>query len=224
MEIKKGKSAVYASLVTPKGELTGFSAIFVPSVKFNKEGVFSADILLSKEDGEKLFNDVKAVRTEQFKNFKKQKTDKVADITAIKPLSTVDEETGEETLDPEGKWILKTKAKAGIKEGKATNKVAVFDAKGNPVKSCKIGAGSTVRLKIDLVGYNVGGKVGVSIKLLAVQIINLVEYKGGAGSGNTFDGFEVEDGYEFNEEDVVEETATEETTQEADDDWEEAGY
>lgn len=223
MEVKIGKSAAYGSLVTPKGELTGFNAIFKPSDKFNKEGVYSADILLSKEEGEAVFEAVKAVRTAQFKNFKKSKGDAVAEITSIKPVAAVNEETGEKVLDPEGKWILKTKAKAGIKDGVATKKIAVFDAKGKPVTSCKIGAGSIVRLKLDLVGYTVAGKIGVSVKLLAVQIINLVEYQG-ASSGNSFDGFDVEEGYEFDEEAAK---AAEEAPEEPDDsdDWDDTqGY
>lgn len=227
MDIKKGKSAVYAQLVTPKGELNGFSSIFVPSTKFNKEGTFSANILISEEEGKKLYEAIKAVRTEQFKNFKKGKGDKVAEITAIKPFSVVDEETGEEVFDKEGRWILKTKLAAKIKDGKATNKVVVFDAKGKPVKACKIGSGSIVRLKIDLIGYSVGGKCGVSIKLLAVQIINLVEYQGGAGSSTSFDGFDVEDGYEFDEASAEEEEETEAEEVEAadDDNWDdEQGY
>lgn len=224
LEIKVGKSAVYAQTVTGKGTLTGFNAIFKPSVMFNKEGVYSADIILNKEDGEKLYNLVKEVRTAQYKNFKKDKGGTVADITAIKPLATVDEETGEATPDIEGRWILKSKAKANIKEGQPTNKIAVFDAKGKPVKACKIGAGSTVRLKLDLVGYSVAGKSGVSIKLLAVQIINLVEYQGGAGSGASFDGFEVEDGYEFDETEMENSETTEASpVADDDDDWEESG-
>lgn len=225
MDVKLGKTCAYASLVTPKGELTGFNAIFIPSTKFVKEGKYNADILLNATEGKKLFETIKEVRTAQFKNFKKGKGDSVADITAIKPLATVNEETGEQELDSEGRWILKTSAKAGIKEGVATNKIAVFDAKGKPIKSCKIGAGSTVRLKIDLVGYTVAGKVGVSVKLLAVQIINLVEYKG-AANGASFEGFEIEEGYEYDETEAEETpTETKEVSEDETDDWnDEQGY
>ena len=220
MEVKIGKSAAYGQLVTPKGTLTGYNAIFKPSDKFNKEGVYSADIILSEAEGKALYEAVKEVRTAQFKHFRK-KGEAVADITSIKPITTVNDETGETVADPENRWILKTKAKAGLKEGKATNKIAVFDAKGKPVTSCKIGAGSTVRLKLDLVGYGVAGKIGVSVKLLAVQIINLVEYQG-AGSSNSFDGFDVEDGYEFDET-MMEEEATEEAEPSTEDDaWDDA--
>lgn len=199
MDIKKGKTAVFAELVTPKGEITGFSAIFVPSTKFNKEGTYSANIILSKEEGEKLLAQIKSVQIEEFKNFKKGKNDKCIEITAVKKLTTVDEETGQEIDDEEGRYVLKTSAKAKITEGKPTNKIVVFDAKGHPVKTAKIGEGTIARLKLNLVGYCVGGKVGVSVRLVAVQIIKLVEYVGKANEAS-FDGFEIEeDGYEFDE-------------------------
>lgn len=216
MDIKKGKTAVFAELVTPKGKITGFSAIFIPSTTFNKEGTYSATIILSKAEGEKLLAQIKSVQIEEFKNFKKGKNDKCTEITAIKKLTTVDEETGQEIDDEEGKYVLKASAKAKITDGKPTNKIAVFDGKGHPVKTCKLGEGSIVRLKLNLVGYNVGGKVGVSVRLVAVQIVKLVEYVGKA-NGASFDGFEVEDdGYEYDE---TAQTENDETTDDVNDEW-----
>ena len=196
-EIKKGKTKAYTTIITPKCELTGFCVIFAPSTKFNKKGVYTANVILDKEHEQKRYNTIKEVRTIQFKEFKKGKNDVVSDITAVKPLTKVNEETGEEIPDKDGRYILKANANAGIEEGKTGFKVAVFDAKGNPVSNCRLGAGSTVRLKLDLSGYSVAGKVGVSVKLTAVQIIDLVEYQ--VTAANAFEGFEVEEGYEFDE-------------------------
>lgn len=202
MDIKVGKSTAYADFVTAKGEVLGYNAIFIPTTKFNKSGEYCISILVSEEEGKKTLEAIKEVRKIQFKNFKKGKTDTVAEILAVKPYSKVDEETGESEPDSEGRWIIKAKAKANIKEGKATHKIGVFDAKGKPVPACRLGEGSTVRLKLNLSGYTVAGKSGVSVKLSAVQIINLVEYQGTSNTAS-FDGFEVEeDGYEFNEEDI----------------------
>lgn len=203
-EIKLGKEKASVSFVTPKGEITGFSAIFQPSVKFNKEGMYNANILLSKEDGEKVEELVKNVQTEQFKNYAKKGKDTKSEIKSIKPYTTVDDD-GNETPDSEGRYILKTKAKAYIKDNQVGKKIAVFDAKGRPVKSCKLGEGSVVRLKLDITGYTVAGKVGVSVTLAAVQIIKLVEY----ASTASFDGFDVEeDG--FDADTLEEETQNEE--------------
>ena len=199
-EIKKGKTKAYTAIITPKCELTGFCSIFEPSTKFNKKGVYTANVILDKEQAQKIYNTIKEVRTIQFKEFKKGKNDVVSDITAVKPLTKVDEKTGEEIPDKDGRYILKANASAGIEEDKIGFKVAVFDAKGNPVNNCRLGAGSTVRLKLNLSGYSVAGKVGVSVKLAAVQIIDLVEYQ--VTAANAFEGFEVEEGYEFNEADI----------------------
>ena len=223
MDIKLGNTKAYTDFVTAKGEVIGFNAIFKPSTTYNKAGEYLISILVSEEEGKKTLEAIKEVRKEQFKNFKKGKTDTVAEILAVKPYSKVDEETGESAPDSEGRWIIKAKVKANIVEGKATNKIAVFDAKGKPVSSCKLGEGSTVRLKLNLSGYTVAGKSGVSVKLSAVQIINLVEYQGTSNTAS-FDGFEVEeDGYEFNEADI--ETSDEGTVtkssdnNEEDDEW-----
>lgn len=64
-------------------------------------------------------------------------------------------------------------------------------------------------------GYSVAGKTGVSVKLKAVQIIDLVEY--GNGSAESY-GFGDEDGsFEFSEDEAVEEETAEATEDEEDD-------
>lgn len=215
-EIKLGKKTAYTTIITPKGELTGFNAVFEPSVRFNKKGVFNANVILSKEDGEKLSALVKEVQKTQFKEFK-EKGSKLTEITAIKPLSEINEETGEETLDAEGRYILKAKNSARIENGLKGFQVAVFDSKLKPVKKINLGEGSIVRLKLDIAGYTVAGKVGVSVRLAAVQIIEFVPY---TGSANAAAGFDVEEGYDFDEEEAIAAEAEAET--EANEDEEEA--
>lgn len=193
-EIKIGKTSAYTAIVTPKGELTGYNALFEPSTKFDKKGVFNANILLPKEEGEKILALVKDVQKAQFREFK-QKNDKLAEITAIKPYSTINEE-GEEIIDEKGRYILKTKCSANIEEGVINNRIAVFDSRLHPLKVLPVGEGSIVRLKIKLSGYCVGGKVGVSIRLNAVQIIKYIPYEGESSS----EGFDIEEGFEIDTE------------------------
>ena len=203
---KTKKESISKKYTTDKGELTGFISIFEPSTKFNKDGVYSANILLSKEEGEKLAEEIKTIRTEQFKTY--GKGTKVAEITRCVPYGIVDEETGEETPDSEGRYILKTTSKAFIEGGKPRVKIAVFDGKLNPVQDVKIGAGTIAKLSISLDGYSVAGKTGVSVKLKAVQIIDLVEY--GTGNGESY-GFGKED-EAFDSTEVI--TSTTEPTEE----------
>lgn len=211
---KSKRESVIKKYTTGKGELTGFIGVFEPSTKFNKDGVYSANILLSKEEGEALAEEIKKVRTEQFKTYGKKT--KVAELTRCVPYGIADEETGEETPDAEGRYILKTTAKAFIENGKPKVKIPVFDAKQNPVKDVRIGAGTIARLSISLEGYSVAGKTGVSVKLKAVQIIDLVEY--GNGNAESY-GFGDEDGsFEFSEDEAVEEEETAEATEDEEDD------
>ena len=214
---KTTRESVIEKYTTGKGELTGFIGVFEPSTKFNKEGVYSANILLPKEEGEKLAEKIKEIRTKQFKTYGKKT--KVADLTRCVPYGTVNEETGEEIPDSEGRYILKTTAKAFIEKGKPKVKIPVFDAKQNPVKDVRIGSGTIARLSISLEGYSVAGKTGVSVKLKAVQIIDLVEY--GNGDAESY-GFGDEDGsFEFVETEEADEKEFDEETESEDEDEEE---
>lgn len=201
----KEKKSVSEKYTTEKGTLTGFINLFEPSTKFNKEGVYQAHLLLSKEEGEKLASKIKEIRTQQFKKF--GKGTKVVEITQCVPYTTVNDETGEEIEDAESRYILKSKASAFIKDGKITQKILVLDAKLKPVTGVRIGEGTVAKLGVELVGYSVAGKTGVSVKLKLVQIINLVEYSGGA-TAESF-GLTQEDGFDFEETDVEETTAAE---------------
>ena len=202
--------------VTGKGELVGFVSIVKPSTKFNKEGTYSANILLDKKEGEKLVELVKKVRTEQFKTY--GKGTKVAELP-VKPYETVDEETGETTPDVQGRYILKTKQGAYIENGKVGKKIQIINAKKKPVKNVSVGEGTIARLGVVFSGYSVAGKTGVSAKLSLVQIIDLVEYTGG---GFSLDGFDEEDGYDgvgedFDETDTIsDDTETPAEDEEAD--------
>lgn len=199
--------------VTGKGELVGFVAICTPSTKFDKEGTYSANILLPKEEGEKLAAKIKEVRTQQFKTY--GKGTKVAELTQCVPYTTVNEETGEEIPDELGRYVLKTKAGAYIKDGKVDNKIAIVNAKKKPVKNVNVGAGTIARLLVILSGYSVAGKTGVSVKLKGVQIIDLVEFNG----ADVASAFDEEEGFDGEGEDF-----TESTKAEADEDDEEEDF
>lgn len=185
------KEHITEKYVTGKGELTGFIALTKPSTKFNKQGIFSTYILLDKKDGEALVNKMKEVRTEQFKKY--GKGTKVAELQC-KPYEIVNEETGEATPDPKGRYILAAKANAYIEKGKIGYRPQIINAKKQPVKNISIGEGTIARLGVTLSGYSVAGKTGVSVRLGMVQIIDLVEYTGGGFSTDMFDEEEGFDG------------------------------
>lgn len=212
-------NSVTEKYVTGKGELVGFISIITPSTAFNnKEGKYSASILLDKKEGKALADKIREVRTEQYKKY--GKGTKVAEITQCVPYTTVDEETGEEIPDKEGRYILKTSAKAYIENGVPRVKPRVINAKKQGVKNVKIGAGTIARLGVTLSGYSVAGKTGVSVKLGIVQIIELVEYTSGGFSADAFD---IEEGYDGVGEEFEPEL-TSDTTEEDDESEEDFGY
>lgn len=102
----------------------------------------------------------------------------------------VDEETGEET----GNVVFKCSVKnVRRRDGELWDRrPKQFDAKMNPVDLNPYG-GTELYVSASIYEWSAGGKKGVSLQPLAVQIINLVE--GGAGSGENF-GFQKQDGFE----------------------------
>lgn len=210
------KESVSEKIVTGKAELTGFISIFEPSTKFNKDGVYSTNALISKEEGEKIAEKIKEIRKKQHKEYGKgtKITDYEACIPYVIEEKDDDGEVINSTPDKEGRYILKIKAKAYIKDGKPTNKIAVFDSKGKPISKASIGNGTIAKLCLILEGYSVAGKTAVSVKLKAVQILELVEFQGGTADSY---GFEEEDGFEYDE-------ASEDEAAENDEDDEEADF
>lgn len=104
---------------------------------------------------------------------------------------SVNEDTGAVTVK------FKLKAKVSPKNGAPfEQRPALFDAKGKPIGAdAKIGGGSKVKVAYELVPYYTAiAGAGVSLRLKAVQVIELVEFSGGAGA-DAF-GFGEEDGYE----------------------------
>lgn len=215
--MSKQKTSVTDKYTTGKGELVGFIGVMTPSTKFNKDGVYSANILISKAEGEKLAAKIKDIRTQQYKTYGKGST--VQELTKCIPfVEVVKNEEGEvvkESPDKDGRYILKTSAKAFIENGKPRVKIPVFDAKQNPVGDVRIGEGTTAKLALSLEGYTVANKTGVSVKLKAVQIIDLVEY--GTGNAESY-GFDEEEGFESSGEVAEEgaETTNDESDEESD--------
>lgn len=210
------KEHVTEKIVTGKVELTGFISLIKPSTKFNKQGIYSTYALLNAKEGKELEQKMKDIRTEQFKKF--GKGTKLAELQC-KPYAIQDENTGEETPDPQGRYILTAKANAYIENGKPKYKPQLYNAKKQPITgNISIGEGTIARLGVTLSGYSVAGKTGVSVKLGLVQIIDLVEYSGGGFSSDVLDEEEGFDGVgtEFEIEETTAEAAEDTDEEEAD--------
>lgn len=153
------------SIVSPKG-LASYPFLNKPSTKFKPEGEYSVKLVLSKEDGEKLVEQIKAVLRDAYKEqcalLKKDKL-KMADF----PWKETEE----------GKLEIKFAQTASFtsKTGETyERKIALFDTKGNPV-SDSIGSNSILRCAADVYPwYTPLLGMGVSLRLKAVQVVELV--------------------------------------------------
>ena len=195
---EKTKS-VKKKYVTGKGILTGFIAIQKPSQQFDN---YTANILLSKAEGEKLVKELKELQKEQFALSGKK--GKLAELPC-KPYMIQDEETGEELPDTLCRYIFKAGGKAHNDSGELILQPQLINAKCQPIKGeLNIGEGTVARLQVMLKGYKAPMGIGVSAKLLGCQIIDLVQY----ASGFSAEDFDEEEGFdgtgtEFREETKV---------------------
>lgn len=175
-------------VVSPKGRL-GYPALTKPDTKFNSEGEYKTHTFFSAADAEGLIEKLnegvaKAVANAKADPKNKGKKIKEADL----PLQWNEDET-------EVRLSFKLKATGKKKTGETfTQKPALFDAKGKPLpEGVKIGSGTIAKVSFEIVPfYTALVGAGVSLRLKAVQVINLKEW-GSAGNGSAY-GFEEEEG------------------------------
>lgn len=169
-----------------------WAKVHTPDTKWNPEGEFSIQVIMSEEEAapiEDKLQELLDVYVEELikENPKLKNTLKTADL-----INKDYDENGDEN----GNIIFKCKQKAVIKSKKTgktyKQSVAVVDAK-KKATTVDIGNGSIVKVAVEPNPYYVAATktAGMSLRLVAVQIITLKEYKGAAS--NIFD---EEDGYE----------------------------
>jgi hypothetical protein len=173
---------------TPAG-IAQYPYLTKPDTKFNPDGEYKISVEIPGAAAQ----DIVTFLDEQFEaSVAKAKKDnpgkkiKEGDV----PYS-VNDDTGKVTVR------FKLKAKVTPKQGDPFEQhPALFDAKGKPIGAdAKIGGGSKVKVAYELVPYYTAiAGAGISLRLKAVQVIDLVEFSGGASSEAY--GFGEEEGYE----------------------------
>ena len=169
-----------------------WAKVFEPDTRYVPEGEYSIQVVLPETEAaevcEQLENMAQAKLAEVVKEQPKLKN--------VLSTRTPFEDETDETGNPTGNVLFKTKMKARIKsrDGRVyEQKPAVVDAKRTPLDGSQlIGNGSLVKVAVEPVPYMMQStkQVGVTLRLKAVQIINLVEY------GNTTSSiFDEEDGF-----------------------------
>lgn len=160
-----------------------------PDTKFNPDGEYKVNLEVDSESAQALVTFLDEQFAQAVAQAKKANPGKK--IKEGSPGYEVNEETGKVTFK------FKTKAKVTTKSGDTFDqKVALFDAKGKPLSPApNIGGGSKIKVAFEVMPYYtsmVGA--GLSLRVKAAQIIELVEFTGG-GNAESY-GFGEEEGYE----------------------------
>ena len=185
---------VNRTMVTPKG--TAMWAYLDKPEEFNGTVVgYTITLVPSKEDADKLISQLEEVLEEAKQNDERFKGRK----WAAEPMMGYKE-------DADGNIVFKFKQKASYVDKKGrTHKlgVRIFDAVGNPMnpKATIIGNGSIIRVAFTPIPFNVNKNVnGVSLRLEAVQVLKLEEYKKDTTNMGSFGFSEVSDGFHSSKE------------------------
>ena len=166
---------------TPVGEAR-WPHITKPDYKYKDEGEFHTKLRIGKEQFEEnlkgiideIYNDaVKKAKAENAKN--KKKPPKVFEAPYFFDESTAEYEV---SFKSKYSWVDKT-----TKEVK-TRSIPIFNPAGALIKNrdLKIGNGTAMRVSFVIDPFHTALGVGVSLKLEAVKILNLVEYGASADS------------------------------------------
>jgi hypothetical protein len=193
----------FVRITTPIGTAI-YPRLTTPDTKFDKDGVYSVDLELDTSDSEvsDFLVSLKKTADEMYKatcESKGGKKLKRADL----PIK-----------DGEGDMVrikFKLKAKAGNEEKSWVQKPVLFDAQGTAIQNApNVGSGSKVKVAFEVVPFftaMVGA--GVSLRMKAVQILDLKEYT----PGDNFDAY----GFKADPKGFVAKAATEATTDTTDD-------
>jgi len=190
----------YEKITTPKG-IAVFPRLNDPDTKFVAEGQYSVRLRLSAEDAQPLIDRIDVLAQEMFDAEKarlmkgdgkakaKAKTLKMADKAYKEAVDDEGNETGEYEFN------FKMKAQyTNKKTSKITKqKPKLFDASGKALPdSVSVWGGSIIKVAAQYMPFATAIGVGVSLRMNAVQVIDLVT-SGGGNAGSY--GFGEEDGY-----------------------------
>lgn len=175
----------YKSVITPTGTAV-WAHLNTPDKQFDPGGVFHVTLRIPKDDAGEVVKLIKSTAKSHITHLKGEKpTVKVAPL----PFKAAKDQEGNPTGELEFKF--KMRATGGQGQDQWSQRPKLFDS-NKKIMSEKIGHGSKIQVAGEIVPYdspNYGA--GVSLRLKAVQVIELREY---SESGDSW-GFEKQDGF-----------------------------
>jgi len=169
-------------ITTPVG-VAQWPRLNEPDTKFNKDGTYSVSLRLSKEDAEPIQDTIRRVMSNHMDAIKKDSPKKKIKAAPIPIKDVMDQDD-----NPTGEVEIRFKMNAvGINGGdRWEQRPALFDSSGKPLTE-SIGGGSKIKVGAEVVPYFTAmAGAGVTLRLKAVQVIELIEYN----KGDSFDSWE----------------------------------
>ena len=179
-------------LTTPVG-IAEWPRLNTPDTKYNSDGVYSVLLRLPKDDCTETIEAIRSVVSDYVDMLKKEEGKKEI---ATAPLPFKDVMDGDNV--PTGEIEIKFKLNALGKNGNETweQRPMLFDSHKRPISE-NIGGGSKIKVGAEVVPYfTTMHGAGVTLRLKAVQVIELVEYSN-SGSPESW-GFGKEEGFVSN--------------------------
>lgn len=190
----------YPFLITPRCSFS-WAHLHEPDRKYQTDGEYNVTCILDADDD--ILTQIEAIRDEFYPMICEQEGKKITDKKplplkqAALPFKNQEDEEGEET----GMVTIRPKAKALIRYTKNGEKKTftfrpdIVDASGTRPVTEPVGGGSQGKVKFEVVPYYTALMgMGVTLRLKAVQILELVAF-----GGNNLEGFQQEDGFEAEE-------------------------
>lgn len=164
-------------LTTPIGK--AFYPKLQPDYKWDENGQYSCKIHIEDEGEYNEFaaNVDKLVEAAYKEELVKQGKKKLKQFNTP-PIRITD--------DGDNEIYAKQVAKKQTAKGERTFSIGIYDSQGNKLPAdTNVGSGSQVRMSVELATWYVPALgFGYSLRLRAVQVIELVEYSGGGGADN----------------------------------------
>ena len=170
-----------------------WAKVFEPDTKFNPDGDYTINLQMPAAEAAPMCEQLEQIVQAKFMEAIKDDP-RLKNTLSTQPVSQTvyDRETGNDTGNVEFKFKLKAKVRKRD-GGSYEQQPTVVDSKRVPMdKDIMIGNGSKVKVAFEPVPYVMPStkKAGVSLRLKAVQVIDLIEYGNSATSV-----FDEEDGY-----------------------------
>jgi len=199
----------YVKIVSPEG-VSKYAWLTQPDTKFDKDGHYKVNLVISTENAQSLMKQIDDEMKKSLEIAKEKNKGKAIKMASAPYENELVE--GKETGNIEFKF--KRKAQVIAADGKVIPfKVAIFDSAGKPMMNGNVWSGSKMKVSAELIPwYTAMAGAGVSLRLRAVQITELVE--GGAGSAEGYGFDKVEGGFVAPETEVEDEVATKTPVQE----------